>query len=55
MKIYNKMISKFETVDNESERASLIKYEVPVDITQKLEAYEKAKLMERANESRLSS
>ena len=55
MRIYNKMSSKFETVDNESERISLIKYEGPVDITQKLEAYEKAKLMERANESRPSS
>ena len=33
------MNSKFETIDNDSQLFSLIKYEPPIDITQKLEAY----------------
>jgi hypothetical protein len=34
---------------------SLIKYEPPVEITQKLDAYQKAKSAERSNNSKPSS
>lgn len=43
------MSSNFETILDEFDLFSLIKYEPAVDITQKLEAYEKAKLIEKSN------
>ena len=48
------MRSKFATVKGESGPYSLVKHEPAIEITHKLEAYEKAKKAERPNESKPS-